>query len=317
LPPEVLASVLGQVAQALAALHRRDLGHGHVGAHRIVLAASGDLAVLMGAPSPRANPADDLHRLRQLWTPEAEASLPWPVHASADALGTLLSTWARERGAVRLADLVELQPPPPVRPPEVLELHVQTTSGGHDEVSPDLGPDVMERGLLDPWTSPGHPLDTTTGERTGAIEPRPDGATSLMAALADLAGGAGLTEQHDVLQALGPRPATSVKARIADDPMDLLPAPDALAQRLQALQGLDERSVEITAVRLQPVTAEPPPPGLSEVTEVSTERTLTHTVSRQTEELPAARGAALMAIGAALGLIVAVVILLTLSLRGP
>ena len=316
LPPEVLASVVGQIAHALAALHRRELGHGHVGAHRILLAASGDAVVLLGAPSPVATPAGDLHRLRQLWTPEAEAALPWPVDAGAEAIGTLLSTWARDRGAVRIADLVSLQPQPLPGSPEVLELHVHAASGGHDEVAPDLGPDVVERGLLDPWTAPGQGADTT-GERTGAIEPRTDGASNLMAALADLAGGAGLTEHHEVLQALGPRPATSVKACIADDPMDLLPAPDALAQRLQALQGLDERSVEITAVRLHPVASEAPAQELREVTEVSPERTLTHTHGGPAEGLPTARGVALMTIGAAVGLVVAVAILLALGLQGP
>lgn len=327
LPDEVIARVLAQVAEGLAALHADELTHGRLGPGTVVVAEGTGAAVLIGA---RCEEGADHAEILRADVLALHQLLPVALRGTASAgsaasLAASLRQLADDQGALSPQDVVALAP---VETPEGathLVLQVESVSGSFDEVAPALGADPVEPGLFDPWRGQGRSTDTTTGERTGAVAVTSEDH-AVTAALAALAQGAGLLEARPELAAAGMRPSAGVKALVADEPVDLLPAPDGLAAVRRDWGPLGERSAEITAIQRGPLGA-PTSPDLGDPAETAGEITLiapeptadaglertdvavdTADLGEVTRTLgvPTSRGVLLMAIGVILGLVLAI-----------
>ena len=260
--------VLARLAEALSALHAADLVHGEVADHRVALGETGRV-VLLGAGVSPGTPEGDLAQLRQL----VEVIASDMVAAEADTLRELArgdaervaataGRWLSERGArppelVGVADPFALALPADARQ---VELEVVTPApsegtGAVDEVEYDLGPDEAARGLLEPYRSPEHTEDTGSVERTSVLEDEEDGGVrQRVALLARLAAGMDRGADPDRFAPHEGTPCAEIKALLAEEPLDPLPAPGE--DRLPALvwEADEDLPAEVTAARTEPGT---------------------------------------------------------------
>ena len=295
--------VLRDLAAGLGALHEAGLVHGALAPRSVLLREDTGAAVLLGGGHAPGDPREDLVALLGL--------VPYDLKLGDVGTVAALQQGLREQAqpALGVKDLVRFDVSVPIpTQPVVWPLRVRTLHDSVDEVAQRLGPDEQEPGLLDPWRHHGRPTDSTTGERTGTIADEPATRPALMASLADLAQGAGLLESQAELTRRPQRPAARVKALIADEPVDLLPGPNAAIIGVGAWGPLAERSVEITAIQTALPGVTSPAEQTSthgEITEVADE----HTVLREetnTVGIPTSRGVLLIALGVVVGLFLAI-----------
>ncbi len=257
LPPELAAGVLGAVAEALGALHAAGLAHGDLAAHRVRVSARGEVA-LVGAGARPGTPEEDGRALAAL----AEAL---GVEAFADPRPEALAERARPRIAPVPADapaiLVEEAADadePTVIPEEPLPDDPGLMRLPLDEVDFDIGPDEVERGLLDTASGSGA---TGPADRTSAVEDAGEPGRRRVAALARLA--AVLEQEADPgrFGDLEGRPDPAIRALVAEESLDPLPLPEPGVPDWPGWEA--EPTAEVTAVRVPAPGGEPapPPPG--------------------------------------------------------
>jgi len=242
-----VASAFSDLVDALAALHALGFAHGGLDASSVVVGPEGS-GHLLGALG-EGEIDEDLRALRTLldrWVPE----LGEPGHTSdlldlgalAIALRGREQTWPGQ-----LTDDEQREEGP------TLELQLDAL-GSVDEVGFDLGPDEHERGLLDTWAG----RSLSSEEPTGSVPRIEDGRGALTAVLAHLAAGIARDADPDRFRAAEGRPSRAVKALLADEPLDPLPAPEGLPLTGTGFLDPGGGHTDITAVARRP--QDPPEP---------------------------------------------------------
>ncbi len=237
------AQLMAQVADGLGALHAR--GHAHGGLSPAMIVITLDCSpVLIGAGVYAGTPSDDLAAvvamLRQICP-----SAPIPAHGSAAELAAGLRETAMSGAASKsnLREQVELAMAPPPATPQTLRIHL-TPMGYTDEVQPDLGPDARSRGLLDQWSNTGSHEEFTDDrtETISASELAAQGRQIMLERLDELYGRPAIQQRFGEQDGT---PCASVKALLAEAPLDSLPVADGVLRRRIPIQE-QENTVEVT-----------------------------------------------------------------------
>jgi hypothetical protein len=264
----LLALVMRDCCEGLAALHEAGRVHGDVKSKRVVL-DEGGYATLVGVGQRQAHPEEDLAALIRLGrTVSGEISglcLPEVVPADADALLAILEEPLGGQDETQLRDALaslssaELSPIP--EEPTMLQVVVEHTQGARgrmDELNPVLGPEAERTGSHISWSSStGEVTRESTVEATHAVSE----GTGALPALGDA-----LSRRTQVfsrlLAPMGPsapaarleerrgRPCQAIRALVMDSPLDPLTLEPALSGGLAPLiaRGVAARDISVTQV---------------------------------------------------------------------
>jgi hypothetical protein len=228
LDPMEAAELFALIADALSALHASAQAHGDLSADAVALSPDGE-PVLLGAGRRFAEPHDDLAALATMWDTWCDAGSLLDLRSAA-SLAEGLRMWLA----------VSEEPPPPSLPGQIrsrrpaprtdtapLQLPWRSPAETVDEIGINIGPDESERGLLDPLTWSG-----LTGEPTSELPGTGDVIeedtridTPLAAVLARL-----LQLAHQTTDRFTNQqgvPSAAVQALLEQEPLDILPAPEA------------------------------------------------------------------------------------------
>lgn len=278
------AELFALIADALSALHASARAHGDLRAALVALTPTGE-PVLLGAGRRFAEPQDDLNALQEMWEQWCAAG-PLLDLRSAASLAEGLRLWLSVSGEPPTSVLpgaVQHRRPGPLADAAPLRLPWRAPSETVDEIGVNLGPDESERGLLDPLTWSG-----LTGEATNELTGH-GGGTDLgeedtridapqAAVLARLLQAAHQQPSPERFQRQSGVPAAAVQALLEQEPLDILPTPEAYLPTPESA-GWDENTATAIHPNDPPTTtafpkadtqtalavAEPPPAPRGEI----------------------------------------------------